>query len=144
MRLFSRAHSRVEEAVAESGEAPETVGSGPDCAPHERIAGDRGTPSINRVRSVQSRVSSLLAITLMTTIGAGLLSWYYAKTLSRSSQAQHAAAAVVRSRAEGEMPLPGLGRIKAPVERSDPPTLTWVTTTAVRTAHSPWSGTARI
>jgi type IV secretion system protein VirB10 len=70
---------------------------------------------------VQSRVSSLLAITLMTTIGAGLLSWYYAKTLSRSSQAQHAAAAVVRSRAEGEMPLPGLGRIKAPVERSDPP-----------------------
>ena len=51
----------------------------------EAIAGDRGIPSINRARSVQSRVSSLLAITLMSTLGLGLLTWYYAKTLTRPS-----------------------------------------------------------
>ena len=63
----------------------------------DAIAGDRGIPSINRVTSIQSRTSSVLAITLMSTLGLGLLTWYYAKTLKRPAQAQHAAQAAVKA-----------------------------------------------
>jgi type IV secretion system protein VirB10 len=82
--------------------------------PEEGISGDRGIPSINRVRSVQSRVTSVLAISLMSLLGAGLLTWYYARALSRPAAAQHAAVASAKNRAQGEMALPSLGPIQAP------------------------------
>src|SRR5882762_10732183 len=87
----------------------------------EAIAGDRGIPSINRVTSIQSRTSSVLAITFMSTLGLGLLAWYYAKTLTRPAQAQHAAQAAVKSHAQGEMTLPPLGPITSPSVRQSPP-----------------------
>jgi type IV secretion system protein VirB10 len=95
------------DAVPEEGETP--------------IAGDRGIPSVNRVRSVQSRVSSLLAFALMSALGLGLLTWYYARTLSRPREVQHAAQAAVTSRARSEMTLPALGPITSPFDRKDPP-----------------------
>jgi type IV secretion system protein VirB10 len=85
------------------------------------IAGDRGIPSVNRVRSVQSRVSSLFAFALMSALGLGLLTWYYARTFSRPHEAQHAAQAAVKSRARSEMALPSLGPIASPFDRKDPP-----------------------
>jgi type IV secretion system protein VirB10 len=88
----------------------------------EVVAGDRGIPSINRGRSLQSRVSSGLAIGLMSALGLGLLTWYYARTLSRPAQTQHAAQAAVKSRAQGEMALPPLGHIVSPlVAKESPP-----------------------
>jgi type IV secretion system protein VirB10 len=88
----------------------------------EVIAGDRGIPSINRARSLQSRLSSGLAIALMAALGLGLLTWYYARTLSRPAQAQHAAQAAAKSRAQGEMALPSLGHIVSPLMLpKDPP-----------------------
>jgi type IV secretion system protein VirB10 len=90
-------------------------------APEEPIAGDRGIPSINRARSLQSRVSSLLAIALMSVLGLGLLTWYYARTLSRPAQVQHAAQAAAKSRAQGDMALPSLGPIVSPLVPKDPP-----------------------
>jgi type IV secretion system protein VirB10 len=89
--------------------------------PEDLIAGDRGIPSINRARSLQSRVSSGLAIALMSALGLGLLTWYYARTLSRPAQAQHAAQAAVKSRAQGEMALPSLGHIVSPLVPKNPP-----------------------
>lgn len=91
-------------------------------ADSEPLAGDRGIPSINRARSIQSRVSSVLAITLMSTLGAGLLTWYYVKTLTRPAQAQHTAQAAVRNRAQGEMALPPLGPIQSPFVPKEPTT----------------------
>jgi type IV secretion system protein VirB10 len=85
------------------------------------IAGDRGIPSINRARSLQSRISSGLAIALMSALGLGLLTWYYARTLSKPGEAQHAAQAAVKSRAQGEMALPSLGHIVSPLVPKDPP-----------------------
>jgi len=85
------------------------------------IAGDRGIPSIHRARSLQSRVSSILAITLMSALGLGLLTWYYARTLTRPHEVQHAAQAAAKSRAQGEMALPRLPPITAPVVIRDPP-----------------------
>jgi type IV secretion system protein VirB10 len=112
MTFFSR--ERAEPSVPESG-ATETPGD----VTEEALAGDRGIPSINRARSVQSRVSSVLAITLMTTLGAGLLTWYYAKVLTRPRQAQHAAQVAAKTRAQGEMALPSLGPIESPFQRAE-------------------------
>lgn len=123
MSFFSRARSNAEQSASVPEQPKGTDSASPD-HPAESIAGDRGIPSINRARSVQSRASSLLAITLMTTLGVGLLTWYYAKALSRPRQAQHAAQAAVRSRAQGEMPLPGLGHIESPFAHREPPAQT--------------------
>jgi type IV secretion system protein VirB10 len=79
------------------------------------LAGDRGIPSINRARSLQSRMSSVLAFALMSSLGLGFLTWYYAKTLTRPARVQHAAQAAAKNRAQGEMVLPSLGPIVSPL-----------------------------
>jgi type IV secretion system protein VirB10 len=78
------------------------------------IVGDRGITPINRSRSLQSRLSNLLAMGLMSTLGLGMLTWYYAQTYSRHAHVRQAAQAASQSRAQGDMPLPPLGRIDPP------------------------------
>src|SRR6516164_4439159 len=90
--------------------APDAIGTAD--ASEEAISGDRGIPSVNRARSMQSRVTSVLAISLMTMLGAGLLTWYYARALNRPAAAQHAALVSAKNRAQGEMALPSLGTIQ--------------------------------
>jgi type IV secretion system protein VirB10 len=119
MRIFSRETS--DQGVPENGRVENASGeSGSSEFTEEAIAGDRGIPSINRARSIQSRTSSVLAIALMTALGLGLLSWYYAKALNRPVQAQHAAQAAAKTRAQGEMALPPLGPIESPFVRKEP------------------------
>lgn len=110
MKLFSRPGSDEAPAPVDAVEGAE-----------ESIEGDRGIPSVNRARSVQSRVSSVLALTLMSALGLGLLSWYYARTLSRPREAQNAAQVAAKNRAQGEMTLPSLGRVDPPVIRAASP-----------------------
>lgn len=110
MSLFARKRP-AEQASATLEERRTEEGIGDTASP---IAGDRGIPSVNRARSIQSRVSSVLAIALMSTLGLGLLTWYYAKALSRPQEARRAAAASVKNRAQGEMALPSLGPITQP------------------------------
>ena len=117
MKLFSG------ERVIDAGSDPvaaESASRGSAPA-DDAIAGDRGIPSINRVTSIQSRTSSVLAITFMSTLGLGLLAWYYAKTLTRPAQAQHAAQAAVKSHAQAEMTLPPLPPVESPFVRKEPP-----------------------
>ena len=78
------------------------------------IIEDRGIPSINRVRSMQSRLTSVLAIGLMGALGLGLLGWYYQRMLTKPSQARESAQAAVKRRSQAEMPLPRLPRITPP------------------------------
>jgi type IV secretion system protein VirB10 len=119
MRIFSRETS--DQGVSESGRVENASGeAGSSDFAEEAIAGDRGIPSINRARSIQSRTSSVLAIALMTALGLGLLSWYYTKALNRPIQAQHAAQAAAKTRAQGEMALPPLGPIESPFVRKAP------------------------
>jgi type IV secretion system protein VirB10 len=115
MNAFTR--ERSNETASESSADPAT----PEASAEEPIAGDRGIPSINRARSLQSRMSSLLAITLMSVLGVGLLTWYYAKALTRPGQAQHAAQAAAKNHAQGEMALPPLGPIESPLVPKEPP-----------------------
>src|SRR5207302_4113478 len=108
-------HPATEEG-AEPLQAAESAGE----AREETLAGDRGIPSINRARSLEARVSSVLALSLMSALGLGLLTWYSARTLTRPAQAQHAAQAAVKSRAQGEMALPRLPPIAAPLVAKEP------------------------
>jgi type IV secretion system protein VirB10 len=85
------------------------------------VVGERGIASVNRARSLQSRVSSVLAIGLMSALGVGLLTWYYANTFSRRARVQESAQAATKSRAQGEMPLPPLGPISMPRVLGPPP-----------------------
>jgi type IV secretion system protein VirB10 len=78
------------------------------------VVGERHIPSVNRVRSLQSRVSTLLAIGLVSAIGAALLFWYYSQALTRGERAQLAAERAVQQRAKGEMALPPLGPLERP------------------------------
>lgn len=119
MKVFSRGNPEPGEQSDATGEAAASESAG------QAIAGDRGIPSINRVRSVQSRMSGVLAMGLMGALSLGLLTWYYARAFTRPARAQHAAQAAARNRAQGDMPLPSLGPIHSPPTRSDgavPPT----------------------
>jgi type IV secretion system protein VirB10 len=80
----------------------------------EGVAGERGIPSVNRVRSMQSRVTSMLAIACLSLIGFGLLGWYYTQALTRQHRAVKAAESHVTERARSEMTLPPLGRLTPP------------------------------
>jgi len=90
----------------------------PDETPMEEapgtVPGERGIPSINRVRSVQSRVTSVLAVTLLCVIAVGLLIWYYSGAINRSGRAQQLAQAAAKRRAQGDSTLPSLGTITPP------------------------------
>jgi type IV secretion system protein VirB10 len=78
------------------------------------VVGERRIPSVNRVRSLQSRVSTLLAVGLVSAIGLALLFWYYSQALTRGDRAQRAAERAVQQRAQGEMVLPPLGPVERP------------------------------
>ena len=78
------------------------------------VSGERSRPIVNSVRSLQSRVSSLLAAALMIALGVGALSWYYANALGRQKRMHDAAVASVANNAQGEMPLPPLGAVVGP------------------------------
>jgi type IV secretion system protein VirB10 len=86
-----------------------------------QVVGERAATAANRERSVQSRVSSLLAFGLMSVLGLGMLTWYYAHAMQRQGAARQSAQAAAAHRAEGDLPLPSLGRIDAPRSASPEP-----------------------
>ena len=84
-----------------------------ESAPNQ-VLGERATTAVNRAISVQSRLSSVLAVTLMSVLGLGSLTWYYANTMARQSRARQSAQSASANRAQGEAALPSLGRIDPP------------------------------
>jgi len=77
---------------AEPQIAPETRNSNEE---GQSVPGERGVPPQGAFRSVQSRVSSVLTVTLMVILSAGLLTWYYANAIGRGAK--------VRSSASGSL-----------------------------------------
>jgi type IV secretion system protein VirB10 len=78
------------------------------------VRGERDATAVNRVVSVQSRISSILAVGLMILLGLGMLTWYYANAMNRQSRVRQNAKALSTNRAQGDSPLPSLGRIDPP------------------------------
>jgi type IV secretion system protein VirB10 len=79
-----------------------------------RVRGERSVALVHGARSLQSRVSAILAASLMIALGLGALTWYYAHAFTHQSRARQVAQASATDRAQGEMPLPSLGPIEAP------------------------------
>lgn len=77
-------------------------------AVHDTVVGERSIASVNAPSSLQTRLSHLLAMGLMSTMGLGLLGWYYAHTWTHPTQARKAAETTSRNQAAGEMALPAL------------------------------------
>ncbi len=85
------------------------------------VQGERGAPVVNTARSVQSRISSILAASLMIALGVGALSWYYANALTRQQRLRQAVTAAAANNAQGEMALPSLGKVESAPAVATPP-----------------------
>ncbi|MBB6095019.1 type IV secretion system protein VirB10 [Povalibacter uvarum] len=81
----------------------------------DTVPGERGVASIHRTRSLQSRISSVLAAGLMAVLALGFLAWYYTQTFARQSRAEAVQVSRSRQQTQGEMALPPLGRVDPPV-----------------------------
>lgn len=80
------------------------------------VRGERGNTTLSRTASMQSRISNFLAIGLMSVLGLGMLTWYYANAMTRQSHARaNAQASSVKRAQSADLPLPSLGRIDPPV-----------------------------
>jgi len=84
----------------------------------EEVVGERATTLVTRSASMQSRLSNLLAVSLMTVLGLGTLIWYYANNASRQTRIRSNIQSTAANHAAGDTVLPSLGRIDPP---SPPP-----------------------
>ena len=80
----------------------------------DEVRGERDATSVSQAASVQSRISSIFAVGLMSVLGLGMLTWYYANAMTRQSRARQNAQSLSTGKAQGDMPLPSLGRIDPP------------------------------
>jgi type IV secretion system protein VirB10 len=79
----------------------------------EEVVAERGVASMARVRSLQSRLSSVLAMLLCGGLGVGLLAWYYGGMLSHrgaAAAARHSSGPAVAA----DTALPPLGPVRDP------------------------------
>jgi type IV secretion system protein VirB10 len=86
--------------------------------PGTSVDGERDT-LVSDKPSVQSRISNLLAIGLMSVLGLGMLTWYYANAMTRTSRVRESAQAASTKTASGDLPLPSIGRIDPPKPVTD-------------------------
>ena len=96
-------------ALEPGREAVGPAESGP--GQHEGVEGERSAPSVARARSLQSRVSSILACALMLAVGGAMLTWYYTKALARPGHLRRSVQSTLSLRAQSEMPLPPLENV---------------------------------
>jgi len=87
----------------------------------DSVRGERDGETLRQPPSVQSRISNVLAIGLMSVLGLGMLTWYYANAMTRQSRARQSVQAASAKRAQGDMPLPSLGRIDPPPAAAERP-----------------------
>jgi type IV secretion system protein VirB10 len=81
----------------------------------EEVAGERATTLVTRSVSMQSRLSNLLAVSLMTVLGLGALIWYYANNAARQTRIRNSIQSAAANHAAGDTALPSLGRIDPPL-----------------------------
>jgi type IV secretion system protein VirB10 len=113
MSLFRRTPPQAD-ANRNAGSSADEAGSAESHEEQQEVAGERGLPPQNPFKSVQSRVSSTLTVTLMIALAAGLLIWYYSTAIGRSAKARSAALAAEQRRAQGDTNLPPLGPFHLP------------------------------
>lgn len=110
--LFPK-RSGTESDVVAADSGPPVVQSS-ESSPSADIPGERGPASIHRARSLQSRVSNLLAAGLMVALGVGALGWYYARVFHDQKRSAVMARQAVRAKVGSSAPLPPLGAFQRP------------------------------
>ena len=110
--LFPKRNSaELDAAAADSASA---VDKPSESSPSADIPGERGPASVHRARSLQSRVSNLLAAGLMVALGVGALGWYYARVFHDQKRSAVMARQAVRAKVGSSAPLPPLGAFQRP------------------------------
>lgn len=109
-----------------SGQTEAATGNAASRVADERatVRGERAIPSVNRERSVQSRISGFLAMAVIILLGGGFLFWYYNTQYAKTREAEEAARKAASARAGGEMKVPPLGRIDPPKTPPEAPPIT--------------------
>ena len=90
-------------------------------SPADEVVGERAATLVNHAASAQSRLSSVLALSLMSFLGIGSLTWYYANSMTRQSRERQTAQNAAASHAQGDAALPSIGRIDPPPPLPPPP-----------------------
>ena len=108
----SQSHTESSQGTLRQGPGAQSV----PCQPTSpgSVPGERGYPIVSGARSLQSRMSSLLAAALMTSVGAGMLAWYYAEALSRPAAVRSAMHASLPENAGEGVTLPSFAAIAEP------------------------------
>lgn len=88
--------------------------AGPDPSLTGAVGGERATLIVRGPRSLQSRMTSVLAAGLMIVVGAGMLAWYYAEALSRPAAARTPMHTSLPQSAGDGMTLPPFGPTASP------------------------------
>jgi type IV secretion system protein VirB10 len=86
----------------------------PDREVVEEVAGERQAGAVQRPASLQARMSNLIAIGLVASLGGGFLIWYYAHSMSQRAAARSSEQDGVAEKARGEVNLRPLGRVDPP------------------------------
>lgn len=105
--------------------------------PASSVEGERDASMSGGRTSIQSRVSNVLAMGLLSVLGLGLLTWYYAHALARPSRAHQEAQLVASKRAQGDIPLPSLGKIAVPMSHTPDAALRDIPTSSTSTWPPP-------
>jgi type IV secretion system protein VirB10 len=92
----------IHQVDAEDG-APADVG-------RHTVEGERAIPSVNRARSLQSRIGSTMAIAVFAMVGAVFLYWYYSSTFAAQRHAEEVARKAREARAGGDVRPPRFAR----------------------------------
>lgn len=111
MSLFDRLRGRQ---AAPEAETPEPASGEAASFQDNEVHGERQAGTVQRPPSLQARMSNLLAIGLMGSLGVGFLIWYYAHSMGQRSAARAAEQVSVADKAKGEVNLRPLGRVDPP------------------------------
>ncbi|MGB6487331.1 MAG: type IV secretion system protein VirB10 [Steroidobacteraceae bacterium] len=106
------------------------------------VHGERANFIASGARSLQSRMTTMLAAGLMTSVGAGMLAWYYAEALSRPASVNASVRAPLPEAAGEGMTLPTFEAVAPPrAPRLTPPGESVLSTATI--AALPSSGTGQ-
>lgn len=81
------------------------------------VPGERSIPSVNRERSMRSRIMGALAAGTVLLVTGGFLVWYYAAEIAHASEARSKARKDELARINGDSTVPPLGPVEPPVPR---------------------------
>ena len=93
---------------------PDASSVGSHTPARDAVRGERAMFIVSGARSLQSRMTSLLAAGLMISVGAGMLAWYYTEALSRPAATRPPANNAPREAAGGGMTLPPFEAASSP------------------------------